>query len=500
MLDGSDSYDPDNDPITYQWSQTAGPLVTISNATSQTASFTAPFVGFSGEMFVFTLVVKDNCVDTLGNDCSLTSDPSAVTVQVTFYNRPPTALAGTSQTVDEGTPVVLDGSGSSDPDGNALSFAWSAPAGIVLDPTNPAAPTFVAPQVACGGASFTVNLIVDDGYGGQDSSNVTIHVNNINNPPLANAGGNQQVAEGAAVSLAGSGSDVDGEPLTYAWQQLAGPPVAVTGETSPTLQFTAPMLPGGSPDAQEEYEFELTVTDICGASHTDAVTIKVVNVPSSPVANAGGSQMSNEAANVVLDGSASSDPDDDPITFAWTQIGGPAVVLADANTPNPSFVAPFVSSTGAFLVFQLTVTDPYGGSDTDEVTVSVLNINDPPDCSQASASIAMLWPANHKFVPISIIGVLDPDANNTITILSVTQDEPVNVIGSGTTGPDAIIQESTVLLRAERTGTVDGRVYHVTFVTSDFEGSCTHTIPVTVPHDKTKPTIDDGQAFDSTQP
>ena len=500
VLDGSDSYDPDNDPITYQWSQVSGPAVTLNDATNQFASFTAPFVGFSGETLVFSLVVKDDCVDTLGNDCSLTSDPSNVTVQVTFYNRPPTAVAGTNQTVDEGAPVVLDGSGSSDPDGNALSFTWSTPPEIVLDLTEPAAPSFVAPQVACGGGSFTISLTVDDGYGGQDSSDVTIHVNNINNPPLANAGGNQQVAEGTEVTLAGSGSDADGEPLMYAWQQLAGPPVALNGETSPTLQFTAPMLPGGSPDAQEEYEFELTVTDICGASHKDAVTIKVVNVPSAPVANAGGSQMANEAANVVLDGSASSDPDDDPITYTWTQTGGPAVLLVDANTPNPSFVAPFVSSTGASLSFQLEVSDPYGGSDTDEVTVSVLNINDPPDCSQAAASVALIWPANHKFVPVNIIGVLDPDANHTIEILSVTQDEPVNVIGAGTTGPDAIIQDDGVLLRAERTGTVNGRVYHITFVASDFEGSCTHTIPVTVPHDKTTPAIDDGQLFDSTRP
>jgi hypothetical protein len=500
VLDGSDSYDPDNDPITYQWTQTAGPAVTISDSTSQMASFTAPFVGFSGQTFVFTLVVKDNCVDTLGNDCSLTSDPSPVTVQVTFYNRPPTAVAGDAQTVDEGSPVVLDGTGSSDPDDNALSFSWTAPAGVVLDLSNPAAPSFVAPQVGCGGASFLISLSVDDGYGGVDVSSVTIHVNNLNNPPLASAGGNQQVAEGAGVSLAGSGSDVDGEALTYAWQQLSGPAVGVTGDSSPTLQFTAPVLPGGAPDDEQELGFQLTVTDICGASHTDTVTIKVVNVPSDPVANAGGSQMANEAANVVLDGGASSDPDEDPITFAWTQISGPAVVLQDAATPNPSFVAPFVSSAGATLVFQLEVSDPYGGSDTDEVTVSILNINDPPDCSQATASIATIWPANHKFVPIDIIGVLDPDGNHTVEILSVTQDEAVNVVGSGNTGPDAIIQGSTVLLRAERTGTANGRVYHVKFVTRDYEGSCTSTIPVTVPHSKSKPAVDDGPLFDSAQP
>jgi hypothetical protein len=500
VLDGSDSYDPDNDPLTYQWTQIAGPVVTIHDATSQTASFTAPFVGFSGQTFVFTLVVKDNCVDTLGNDCSLTSDPSAVTVQVTFYNRPPSAVAGSAQTVDEGSPVVLDGGGSSDPDDNALSFEWSAPAEIVLDLTNPAAPSFVAPQVGCGGASFLITLKVDDGYGGVDTSSVEVHVNNLNNPPLAAAGGNQQVAEGTSVSLAGSGSDVDGEALTYSWQQLAGPAVAVTGESSPTLQFSAPMLPGGAPDVQQEFEFELTVTDICGASHSDVVTVLVVNVPSAPVANAGGSQMANEAANVVLDGSASSDPDDDPITFAWTQVGGPAVVLQDASSPHPSFVAPFVSSAGATLVFQLEVSDPYGGSDTDQVTVNILNINDPPDCSQAAASLAVIWPANHKFIPVSIIGVLDPDANHTIEILSVTQDEAVNVVGSGNTGPDAIIQGDTVLLRAERSGTANGRVYHVTFVTSDYEGSCTSTVRVAVPHSIAKLAADDGPLFNSAQP
>lgn len=500
VLDGSDSYDPDNDPLTYLWTQTAGPTVTIHDATSPTASFTAPFVGPAGQTFVFSLVVKDDCVDTLGNDCSLSSDPSAVTVQVTFYNRPPTAVTGADQTVDEGSPVVLDGGGSSDPDDNALLFEWTAPAEIQLDLSDPAAPSFVAPQVACGGASFIITLKVDDGFGGVDTSSVQVHVNNLNNPPLAAAGGNQQVAEGTNVSLAGSGSDVDGEALGYSWKQLAGPTVGLTGESTPTLQFTAPVLPGGAPSDQQEFEFELTVTDICGASHSDTVTVLVVNVPSAPVANAGGSQMANEAANVVLDGSASSDPDDDPITFAWTQVAGPAVVLQDPSGPHPSFAAPFVSSTGATLVFQLEVSDPYGGSDTDEVTVNILNINDPPNCSQATASLASIWPANHKFVPVGITGVLDPDSNHTIEILSVTQDEAVNVVGSGNTGPDAIIQGETVLLRAERSGTANGRVYHVTFVTRDYEGSCTGTVRVTVPHSRAKPATDDGPLFDSAKP
>jgi len=98
--------------------------------------------------------------------------------------------------------------------------------------------------------------------------------------------------------------------------------------------------------------------------------------------------------------------------------------------------------------------------------------------------------------------VTDPNNDNvTITITGVTQDEPVNGLGDGDTSPDAVIQGNKVLLRAERAGNGNGRVYHITFTATDVNGATgTGTVSVSVPHDKGKSAVDDGLVFDSTQP
>ena len=87
-----------------------------------------------------------------------------------------------------------------------------------------------------------------------------------------------------------------------------------------------------------------------------------------PVADAGEDLEVTAGAAVTLDGSGSSDPDGDPLTFAWTQTGGTAVTLDDAAAAQPAFTAPALSGT---LAFTLTVSDPSGAADSDTVTVRV---------------------------------------------------------------------------------------------------------------------------------
>jgi hypothetical protein len=111
-----------------------------------------------------------------------------------------------------------------------------------------------------------------------------------------------------------------------------------------------------------------------------------------------------------------------------------------------------------------------------------------------------LWKPNHHLVSISILGVIDPNNNATINITSVTQDEPTNGTGGGDTGVDAIINsDGTMLLRAERADGGNGRVYHIHFTASDFEGSASGVVNVSVPENKKGTSIDDGELYDSTQ-
>src|SRR5262249_29902146 len=127
-----------------------------------------------------------------------------------------------------------------------------------------------------------------------------------------------------------------------------------------------------------------------------------------------------------------------------------------------------------------------------------------PSCATASPSVAELWPPNHQLVGITIQGVTStPGDTVAIRITGVTQDEPVNGLGDGDTAPDAFgVGTSVALLRAERSGLLNGRVYQVSFTASNSGGTCSGSVAVGVPHDQGNgnPAIDDGQSFDSTAP
>lgn len=416
-------------------------------------------------------------------------------------NPSPVANAGADQTANEGTLITLDGSGSSGTEGASLTYHWIQIAGppVTLNLTDPVHPTFVAPEVPAGGSTLSFELTVNDAHLTSDPDVVNITVKNVNHPPVADAGGNQTVQEGSPVTLSGSASfDLDDDVLTYNWAQTAGPLVALSDPTSAQPSFTAPLV--GSAGAM--LTFQLTVSDGIDSA-TDTVNVLVENVNHSPTAQAGADQTKDEGSLVTLNGLASSDPDGDPLTYYWSQLSGPSVTLADPFSPTPSFAAPPVTSGGATLIFQLAVSDGQGGNATDEVVITMLDINDPPACGRAQASPALLWPPNHKLVPIGITGVSDPNNDQvTITVTSVTQDEAINDLGDGDTSPDAVIQGDSVLLRAERAGGGNGRVYEVIFSANDASGgSCMGSVSVCVPHDRQAATcVDDGQFYNALQP
>lgn len=427
---------------------------------------------------------------------------------------PPIANAGIDFSVDEGqTGVMLDGSASSDPDSDPLAYAWTQLGGTAVTLSDPAAaqPTFSAPLVAIGGETLSFELTVT-AKGESDTATVNVTVVNVNHPPVADAGDDQSIAEGSPVTLQGEDSfDIDNDTFTYAWVQTGGTPtVSLSGAGSANPTFTAPIIvAGGAPGVVATLVFELTVDDgfpldapapgYTFANSVDSVTIEVTNLNNDPTAAAGSDQTVDENTFVALDGSASSDPDSDPLTYSWAQIGGTCVVVSGQSTATPSFTVPFVNPGGEDLTFRLTVDDGYGGMATDDVVVHVQNANDPPLVSAAEPSVGNLWPPNHGLVSVSILGVSDPDGNATITIDAVYQDEPTNGQGDGDTAIDAFIQpDGTVLLRAERNGGGNGRVYHIHFTASDLEDSASGVVTVSVNQKKKVAAIDDGELHDST--
>jgi hypothetical protein len=153
-----------------------------------------------------------------------------------------------------------------------------------------------------------------------------------------------------------------------------------------------------------------------------------------------------------------------------------------------------------------TVTDAHGATARGSFTVNVTLGNSAPVCS-ATPSVPMLsWPPNHRLVPISLLGITDPDGNPfTVTVTSIAQDEPTNTVGDGNTPSDATgVGTSTAHVRAERSGTPavpgNGRVYHIFYTATDSVGaSCTGKVLVGVPHDRGGQSVpvDDGPKFNS---
>jgi K319L-like, PKD domain len=499
-LDGSTSYDPeDGSNVMFAWVQVPAPgepLVSLSNANTSGPCFDAPGVGPGGAVLHFQLTVTDSH----GVSGSIT-----VPINVTYVNHPPTAHAGADQPANETDIVHLSGS-ADDLDGNTpLTYTWtqvSGPQVTLSDPNDPNA-TFTAPAVACGGAVIKMRLDVDDGYGDvapdgiPDEVNITIA--NVNHAPTAMAGADQNVSEGTpGVILHGDGSDADGEETSFQWTQIGGPQVTLNG-SGQEVSFDAPNITGGDPNAPPiALSFRLTVTDTCNGSTTDDATVTVVNVPHDPMAKATGPGQANEGGDsVMLNGLQSSDPDGDPLTYTWTQTEGPHVDLDDATSATPSFTTPWVSANTP-LKFRLTVSDEYGGTSSDIWTVTINNWHTPPDASHARADVSVLWPPDHKMALVHMIGLDNPN-NDPVTIDTVTQDEPTNGLGDGDTPVDASISGDSVMLRAERSGNRDGRVYRVCFTIHDPEQDAQGCVNVAVPKSKkTDAAINSGGAYDST--
>jgi len=205
------------------------------------------------------------------------------------------------------------------------------------------------------GKIFTAVAVVLllNGCGGSSSSAPTPPPPPVNQAPTANAGADQVVNEGSAVTLDGSVStDADGTIATYAWLQTAGTVVTLDEAVPSMPTFTAPDVA-----ADEILTFELRVTDDDGAgSAADSVSITVSNVNMPPTAAAGADQIVSSNDLVTLDGSGSADVDGTVDVYAWTQTGGAAVTLDETNPAMPTFTAPTVGGDEV-LTFDLQVTD-----------------------------------------------------------------------------------------------------------------------------------------------
>lgn len=271
-------------------------------------------------------------------------------VRATFRtaNRPPVASASGPASAARHELVSFDGSGSTDPDGDALTYSWTFGDGAT---SSGPAPEHAYAYLG----AFTVTLVVSDGT--VSSAPATISIAIVNQSPVANGGGPYAGIRGQAVQFDGTASiDADGDALNYTWDFGDG---ATGSGPSPTHAYASIGV----------FAVTLAVTDSHGATASWATTAALANA--APIAQAGPDRTVRQRSIVLLDGRSSSDTDGAIASYAWRQISGPPEVIWGSGNPVAWFRAPRAPHAPVPLVFELTVTDDDGAAAVDQVTVTV---------------------------------------------------------------------------------------------------------------------------------
>ena len=265
-LDGTASTDADLDGLSYSWSLISRPTssnAALSSTTSPKPTFTPDVVG----TYVASLVVSD------GKDRSPTA---VVTVIASASNSAPVANAGSAQSVSIAAVVTLNGTGSTDANGDTLTYRWtltSKPTSstAALSSATAASPTFTADLAG----SYVASLVVNDSKADStNTSTVTITASAANSAPVANAGPVQTVSRTGGtvtVTLTGAGStDANSDTLTYKWTVGYQP-----ATSSITLLLPTTVSPTFAATVAGIYVFTLVVNDgkVDSAVSTVAITV-----------------------------------------------------------------------------------------------------------------------------------------------------------------------------------------------------------------------------------
>lgn len=292
-------------------------------------------------------------------------------------NDKPVAAAGPDRVAMPGDLIILDHTGSFDPDNSPspLTVSWDVSIYPEIVPFLPPGETlwrFVVPDIApYQSSSGFVTLTVSDGRY-TDTDTFYLRIYSSNGTPTANAGPNQTVTSLTPVTLDGraSSSNDAAQPLTYSWRQLSGPSAVLSGSNTAQPTFEAPRI---APQATEEMVFELTVDDGFETA-TDTVSIILSGPPNTaPTADAGPDASATAGVALQLSALGSTDPDlGQTLTYNWTQVSGPAGTLVGDTTGTSSFTPPLVDvgSPPYSVVLQVEVSDGID-STTDTVTLDV---------------------------------------------------------------------------------------------------------------------------------
>lgn len=279
-------------------------------------------------------------------------------------NNPPVADAGIDQSLSADEEIRLDGGGSFDPDGDPMTYNWSfarVPEGSSLmdtenvfsdNNTSSSITTFLPDMM---GTYIVLLTVIDSNNDSSIADSVIISVSE-GTLPTAVAGEDQSITQGEVVTLDGSGSfDSGGRNLQYMWSVASSP----EGSTALILEPTS-ISPAFTPDLSGNYLISLVVDSGVNTSAPDVMVLSVASQnPEAPVAVATQVGDTEDCSNIQLDGSGSSDPNGDSLSYFWTLQEKPQNSTSDNRSisARDEVMPEFYADVAGEYIFSLAVHD-----------------------------------------------------------------------------------------------------------------------------------------------
>jgi hypothetical protein len=395
-LSGAASFDQDGDDLTYHWSfehvpegSSLGDSETAFSANASAESVDTSFAPDTIGTFIVNLVVSDGRIESPVDFLIVTTETPSLL---------PTAVAGSDLTGEVATSIALDGSGSFDPEGRALSYTWS----LIQKPTGSSASGVADPTMASTSFSpdergvYIFNLVVNNGLADSPADAVILTATGEDGAPVASAGEDQVAEDCSSLQMSGSASvDPDGDPLQYHWELQSKPTGSVA--TNDNFSDRNTVNPTFWADWAGDYVLSLTVSDGANWSLTDMVNLtlaeRATNTPPivaiSTLATVTGGETDCEEDGYVYDCAdcddqtvevgpnvTINDPDSDPYTVKWELTSGSGIVASptslttNVRLENIEATEPNVCDANEW-VLSLTVTDCTTASSAASTTVTV---------------------------------------------------------------------------------------------------------------------------------
>ena len=255
----------------------------------------------------------------------------------------------------------------SDPDGDPLTYAWTASGGSISG--TGASVTFTPPPVATT-TTFSVSLTVSDGKGGTAAAGTTVKVSRQHNTaPQITAGPGaspDSITDIQTSTLSVAATDAEGDALTYGWTPSGG---AISGSGA-SVTFTPPAVVSTT-----TFTIALSISDGHGGTATGNTSVKVTRHNTAPQITAGPSASPDSITDIQTSTltATATDAEGDGLTYSWTPSGGSITGSGSSVTFTPP---PMVST--ATLTIALSISDGQGGTATGNTSVKVSRHNTAP--------------------------------------------------------------------------------------------------------------------------